>query len=139
MATALTSVLCSFGLLLCGLPGNAQVAYTRVERPTSLFGTEPVETPTPSVKVLHGVVQDQRGVLPGATVWLQGSRTIVVTNSEGEFELRVPANAKSIRLTCGYGGLQEETVTLAPAEALGSVYLLRPKVLSTATPVVETH
>jgi len=103
------------------------VAYTRIERPTDLFNSEPVETPTPSVKVLHGVVQGARGVLPGATVWLQGSRTIVVTNSEGEFELRVPATTKTVRLTCGYGGLQEETVTLAPVEALGSVYLLRPK------------
>ena len=136
MKTALTSVLCSVGLVLCGLPGTAQVAYARMERPTDGLGTEPVETPTPSVKVLHGVVQGQHGVLPGATVWLQGSRTIVVTNSEGEFELRVPRNTKSIRLTCGYGGLQEETVTLAPVEALGSVYLLRPKTSAMPTTAV---
>ena len=89
--------------------------------------------------MLHGVVQGQHGVLPGATVWLQGTRTIVVTNSEGEFELRVPVNIKSIRLTCGYGGLQEETVTLAPAEALGSVYLLRPKTPAVATTAVDAE
>jgi len=127
MKAVLTSALLTLGLIMIGLPGSAQVAYTRIERPTDLFNSEPVETPTPSVKVLHGVVQGARGVLPGATVWLQGSRTIVVTNSEGEFELRVPATTKTVRLTCGYGGLQEETVTLAPVEALGSVYLLRPK------------
>jgi hypothetical protein len=60
-------------------------------------------------------------------VWLHGTKTVVVTNSEGEFELRVPTDTKEVVLTCGFGGLQEETVRLAPSQALGSVYLLRRK------------
>jgi hypothetical protein len=91
------------------------------------------ETPkAPAYKLVHGVVQDANGVLPGATVWLHGTRTIVVTNSEGEFELRVPADAKVVKLTCGYGGLHEEVVSMAPVKALGSVYLLRTKSSATS-------
>ena len=36
-----------------------------------------------------------------------------------------PADAKTVSLTCGYGGLREEVITLAPVQALGSLYLLR--------------
>ncbi|WP_201984000.1 peptidase associated/transthyretin-like domain-containing protein [Hymenobacter rubidus] len=129
MASPLTSVIVAFGLLLSGTASHAQYAYTRVEAPVvASTGTDTEETPnnTPDKKV-HGVVQGKQGVLPGATVWLHGTRTIVVTNSEGEFELSVPANTKVVELTCGYGGLQEEVVRFAPAQAMGSIYLLRTK------------
>ncbi|WP_092675160.1 carboxypeptidase-like regulatory domain-containing protein [Hymenobacter arizonensis] len=90
--------------------------------------TEADETPkAPTYKLVHGVVQDANGALPGATVWLHGTQIVVVTNSEGEFELRVPTTAKVVQLTCSYGGLHEEVVTMAPVQAMGSVYLLRPK------------
>ncbi|GAA4032839.1 hypothetical protein GCM10022409_16410 [Hymenobacter glaciei] len=88
---------------------------------------DPEESPkAKAYKTVHGVVQGRQGALPGATVWLHGSRTVVVTNAEGEFELRVPADAQLIELTCGYGGLQDEIVRMAPVQALGSLYLLRP-------------
>ena len=99
----------------------------------SLPDTEPSALPQlPSYKVVRGVIQGKDGALPGATVWLQGTSTVVVTNSEGEFELQVPADAKTVKLTCSYGGLQEEEVTTAPVQALGSVYLLRTKDLRRA-------
>ena len=114
-------------LLFAGLPGRAQLAFNSAalsSLPTP--SSEPEESPKASAyKTVHGVVQDRQGVLPGATVWLHGSRTIVVTNAEGEFELRVPAEAQLIELTCGYAGLQDEVVRLPPVQALGSVYLLR--------------
>jgi hypothetical protein len=111
------------------LPSKAQYAYTRVQpKSEALSSIDPTEGIKPvATKVLHGVVQGKEGALPGATVWLRGTKTVVVTNSEGEFELRVPADTQIVELTCGFGGLQEETVRLAPAQALGSVYLLRSK------------
>ena len=111
------------------LPCKAQYASsqtaTRSETVRDSNGGE--EPGALACRVVHGVVQGQQGALPGATVALEGSRTIAVTNSEGEFELRVPATATRITLVCGYGGLQEETVSLAPVRAMGSLYLLRAK------------
>ncbi|WP_460550366.1 carboxypeptidase-like regulatory domain-containing protein [Hymenobacter daeguensis] len=126
-ASRLTSAIAALGLLCAALPCRAQYAYTTVApKPETTESADPEEGLKPvGTKVLHGVVQGKDGALPGATVWLHGTKTVVVTNSEGEFELRVPADTKMVELTCGFGGLQEETVRLAPAQALGSVYLLR--------------
>ena len=123
------STIAALGLLFSAFPGRAQYVYAHVAVPASnTADTDPEDGPKATTyKVVHGVVQGAQGALPGATVWLHGTRTVVVTNAEGEFELRVPTNAKTVQLTCGYGGLQEEVVTLAPVQALGSVYLLRPK------------
>lgn len=128
-SSRLTSAFAALGLLFAVLPSRAQYAYTNVApKPEVTESSDPEEGIKPAAtKVLHGVVQGKEGALPGATVWLHGTKTVVVTNSEGEFELRVPADTKEVELTCGFGGLQEETVRLAPAQALGSVYLLRSK------------
>ena len=124
-----TSVLVAVGLMFTVLPGRAQLAYTNVAVPTEEAANVPSEgdTKAATYKVVHGVVQGMQGVLAGATVWLHGTRNIVVTNAEGEFELRIPTDTKTVQLTCGYGGLHEEMVSLAPAQALGSIYLLRTK------------
>lgn len=131
-APRLASVAAALGILFAVLPSHAQYAYTHIARSIEASGSsEPEEGVKPvATKVLHGVVQGKEGALPGATVWLRGTKTVVVTNSEGEFELRVPADTKMVELTCGFGGLQEETVRLAPAQALGSVYLLRSKAIA---------
>lgn len=122
-----SAVAAAIVLLFTGLPSQAQFAFNSTARPSEEKDShDPEESPKARpYKTVHGVVQGQQGALPGATVWLQGSRTIVVTNAEGEFELRVPADAKIVELTCGYAGLQDETVRLPPVQALGSVYLLR--------------
>ena len=129
MKSGIISTIAAIGFLLVAMPSQAQYAYTQLgEKPEDVTSADPEDgVKTVTTKVIHGVVQGKQGALPGATVWLHGSRTIVVTNSEGEFELRVPADAKIVELTCGFGGLQEEVVRLAPVQALGSVYLLCPK------------
>ena len=121
------AVIAAIGLLFTALPGQAQFAFDSAPRPgEDSASRDPEVSPKASAyKTLHGVVQGQQGALPGATVWLRGSRTVVVTNAEGEFELRVPADAKVVELTCSYGGLQDEVVRLPPVQAMGSVYLLR--------------
>ncbi len=129
-----TPLLLAAGLFLLALPCSAQVAYQKTvlnsESTAAVDGEEKPAAPT--YKLIHGVVQGAQGALPGATVALKGSRVIVVTNSEGEFELRVPAAATTVTLVCGYGGLQEEVVSMAPVKALGSIYLLRPSGIASA-------
>ena len=129
MNTRFTSVVVACGLFLSILPGYAQLAFTQLATtPEASNSRDPEETPkTGTYKMVHGVVQGQKGILPGATVWLHGSRTIAVANAEGEFELLVPTNANVVELTCGYGGLEDEVVRLAPVQALGSGYLLRAR------------
>ena len=117
------TVVAAVTLLFAGLPVRAQFALNSEERPASPDPEAALKAS--AYKTVHGVVQSPQGALPGATVWLHGTRTVVVTNAEGEFELRVPADARVIELTCGYAGLQDEVVRLPPVQALGSVYLLR--------------
>jgi hypothetical protein len=126
MSTRITCAFFALGLLFNVLPSSAQYAYHQVALPTEVSIDPEVGPKAVSYKLVHGVVQGAQGALPGATVWLHGTKTVVVTNAEGEFELRIPADAKVLKLTCSYGGLQEEEVSLAPVQALGSVYLLRP-------------
>jgi hypothetical protein len=126
MSTRITSAFFALGLLFNVLPSSAQYAYHRVASPTEASIDPEDGAKAVSYKLVHGVVQGAQGALPGATVWLHGTKTMVVTNAEGEFELRIPTDAKVLKLTCSYGGLQEEEVSLAPVQALGSVYLLRP-------------
>ena len=125
MNTRLIFVLAACGLSFSVLPVRAQFASTQLADIEASTSYAPKEVP--AYKVVHGVVQDKNGALPGATVWLHGSRTIAVANADGEFELQVPANAKIVELTCGYGGLEDEVIRLAPVQALGSLYLLRDR------------
>lgn len=122
MLLRLTTAL-SFMLLLIGQASYAQYAFNSHSPAPAHYSEESPKAP--SYKTVHGVVQGARGSLPGATVWLRATNTLAVTNAEGEFELRVPADAKIVELTCSYAGLQDEVVQLAPVQALGSVYLLR--------------
>lgn len=127
MPSRSTYALVAVGILLAVIPVRAQYAFRSVAAPTEEITNRDPEAgdKARTYKVVHGVVQNKHGVLPGATVWLHGTHTIVVTNAEGEFELRVPADTKFVELTCSYSGLQDEVVSLAPVQAMGSVYLLR--------------
>lgn len=50
--------------------------------------------------------------LPGATIWKTNSREILaVTNSEGDFTLKLPTNA-SVTLTCGFAGYEDQLLRL---------------------------
>lgn len=129
MTHTFTSAALGICLSLTALSSQAHYAFNNTPRRVAEAATpDSDETPKPvAQKLVHGMVQGPNGALPGATVWLQGTGTIVVTNSLGLFELSVPASAKEIKLVCGYGGLYEEIVTLAPAKVLDSIYLLRTK------------
>ena len=112
---------------------QAEVAFTRMVMPADVLlasaarAEEPVEAAAP--RLFQGVVKDQHGVLPGATVWLQGTTQVAVANAEGIFQLFVPADQKEARVTCSFAGLESENATLA-LTSLGAeqptVYLRRP-------------
>ena len=129
MPARLLTAVTATALFLGAFSSQAQYAFNSAAPVRETVGNDPEDGTKPVAKayrIVHGVVQNQQGALAGATVWLHGTRTVVVTNAEGEFELRVPVDAKSIELTCGYAGLQDEIIRLAPATALGSLYLLHP-------------
>ena len=103
----------------------------------------PTATPASTVEpaastpvLLHGVVRDQHGVLPGATVWLQGTTNVAVANAEGLFELLVPADKAEANVTCSYAGRRSEAATLSlntSPEDMTTVYLRYPEVLMSRT------
>lgn len=66
------------------------------------------------VFTMRGVVSDNQGVLPGATVYLQNKdqRIVVgaVTGIQGEYILTVPANAKDLTIVTGFVGYLTEKV-----------------------------
>jgi len=126
MSAHLTAIVFFCGLFFSVLPSRAQITFAQLA-PAIEAETTRASEKTPTYKMIHGVVQGTRGALPGATISLRGSRTIAVANAEGEFELQVPANATVVELTCGYGGLEDEIICLAPVQALGSLYLLRTR------------
>lgn len=139
MNACFTAALVAGSLFFGAMPAQAQYAFTNTTANGAIHTSlDPEETPKArTYKVIHGVVQGRQGALPGATVWLHGSRTIAVANAEGEFELRVPADAQVVELTCGYGGLEDEVVRLAPVQALGSLYLLRSRGAAPARPALK--
>ncbi|GAA4359532.1 hypothetical protein GCM10023185_26200 [Hymenobacter saemangeumensis] len=127
MKTLLTSAFFFAATFLVNHPGKAQLACTRVVMPEDILLSANINVAAGPVgpKVMYGVVQGMSGVLPGATVWLHGSSTVAVANSDGVFELPVPAGATEVEITCSYAGLQEEVLTLPVAEPSNTVYLLR--------------
>lgn len=51
--------------------------------------------------------------LPGATIWKTNTREILaVTNSEGDFTLKLPTNA-TVTLTCGFAGYEDQLLLLS--------------------------
>lgn len=51
--------------------------------------------------------------LPGATIWKTNTREILaVTNSEGDFTLKLPTNA-SVTLSCGFAGYEDQLLRLS--------------------------
>ena len=101
---------------LLSFTASAQLAFTRFVMPVDVLlasatqAEEPVEASAP--RLFQGVVKDQHGALPGATVWLHGTTQMAVANAEGVFQLFVPADQTEARVTCSFVGLESEQATL---------------------------
>jgi hypothetical protein len=57
--------------------------------------------------LFRGTVKCPEGLLPGAVVHVNGTRTYVVTNATGDFELTVPDSTTSIEVTCSFAGFRD--------------------------------
>ncbi len=63
-------------------------------------------------KELTGIVTDSEGVpLPGVSILVKGTTIGVVTDSEGNFVLRVPDNAQELQIS--FVGMKTQTISIA--------------------------
>lgn len=83
----------------------------------------------PATVVLTGFVTTSAGPLPGAVIKLVGSMETAVTDAEGRYHVRVPANTP-VRATASYAGYRDQPVTLE--EANPDVKLTTPQVVQVA-------
>jgi TonB-linked SusC/RagA family outer membrane protein len=66
---------------------------------------------------IRGTVYDDSGeALVGASVAVSGTTVGVITNVNGEFTLRVPASAKTLKVS--YVGMETQTVTIVRGKAM---------------------
>ncbi|MBD2767238.1 carboxypeptidase-like regulatory domain-containing protein [Hymenobacter sp. BT664] len=83
---------------------TAIASTTEIPRPT----TTSAETRTPgSATVLRGTVKCPEGLLPGAVIHVNGTRTYVVSNATGDFELTIPDSTTNIEVTCSFAGFRD--------------------------------
>lgn len=74
------------------------------------------------VTVKGRILNEDGSPLVGATVLHAGSRVGVSTNAEGEYLLQVPAGTSTLKY--GYGGYQDEELTVEGSTATADVTLL---------------
>lgn len=79
--------------------------------------------------VLAGKITNPAGPLPGAVVFLTGTKEMAVTNAEGEFEFTVPANAGSLQARVTYAGYADEAILLNASASESTVSLTNAKVI----------
>ncbi len=66
-----------------------------------------VRTEGPTQVRLRGTIKCPEGPLPGAVIHQSGTKTYLVTDAQGNFQLDVPAGSPPIELTCSYVGFQD--------------------------------
>jgi hypothetical protein len=79
--------------------------------------------------VLVGKITNPAGALPGAVVFLVGTKQVAVTNAEGEFSFLVPANAGPLHARVTYAGYADEDLTLNTSVTESTVNLANAKVI----------
>ncbi|WP_201983998.1 carboxypeptidase regulatory-like domain-containing protein [Hymenobacter rubidus] len=79
--------------------------------------------------VLSGKITSPAGPLPGAVVFLTGTKEMAVTNANGEFEFTVPANAGPLQARVTYAGYADENMTLNAAAGESTVTLANARVI----------
>jgi hypothetical protein len=76
--------------------------------------------------LVHGRILNEKGLpLAGATVLRKGTAQGTSTDAQGNYTLRVPADAQAT-LQYGYGGYTEQEVAASQASAASTV-TLQPK------------
>ena len=75
---------------------------------------------------IHGIVtNDTNEPLIGASVYIQGTTTGVVTNVDGKFTFTIPTN-DNVKLLISFIGLESQTIEVSPSDA-GKTFTIRMK------------
>ena len=89
---------------------------SNMPRPTTTDVASPTDPTEPTV-VLTGRITNPDGPLPGAVVTLVSTKQMAVTNSEGEFQLTVPASSRTLQAVVSFAGYADEYLTLNAGDA----------------------
>ena len=115
-------------LLALGATLAAQAQSTRPPAPTTaphprptlvaqqLTAADAAPAKSPAYHLTGRVFSPLGRPLPGATVAVRGTATVLSTDAEGRFALELPANAPSTLLT-GYAGYADQALTISPRPA----------------------
>ncbi|MFD2718032.1 carboxypeptidase-like regulatory domain-containing protein [Hymenobacter monticola] len=120
-------LLASFLTFAAGLTSQAQAlasnaAYTSHD--LAVGADAPAEK-----MLLVGKITSPAGPLPGAVVILTSTKQMAVTNSDGEFEFTVPANAGALAAVVTYAGYADEKMTLNASAEESTVSLTHARVI----------
>lgn len=104
---------------------------------------------TPQIRMVLGVVTDESlAPLSAATVMVPGTRNMVMSNSHGEFEIKIPVTVKTLQISSiGYEtqqiainrvvyyqvALKDKTGYLKPVEVVSTGYVNLPKERATGS------
>ena len=113
----------------------APVATTAAPEPEAAPAPAPAPAPVaapepaaPTTTTLAGKIEDENGrPLAGATVFLKGTNKIASTDATGSYSIEVPASGDNV-LTYGYGGYDDEIVTVRGGKAVNVTLTPRAKV-----------
>ncbi|MCC3159814.1 carboxypeptidase-like regulatory domain-containing protein [Hymenobacter sp. 15J16-1T3B] len=95
-----------------GVSKTAAVAPTRLKA-TLVAPSSDILHEHFAVRVAGTITAPDGQPLPGATIWKTNTREILaVTNSQGDFTLTLPTNAR-VTLTCGYAGYEDQQLMLS--------------------------
>lgn len=98
--------------------------------PRRANASEPEST---EMTVLIGAIQDATGTpVSGATVMVQGTTWMTVTNGDGSFSLpaKIPASTISVSVKCSYLGLADQIVVV-PVNSKDTVVKMAPNPMDT--------
>lgn len=94
------------------------VSYDVYERQIVIRSSEsPGTNASQADKKINGVVKDQSGaVVPGATVFVEGTSIGTITDADGKFELNIPGSASSIMVS--FVGMRTQEVSVSGKNTL---------------------
>ncbi|GAA3926315.1 carboxypeptidase-like regulatory domain-containing protein [Hymenobacter algoricola] len=123
-----------FLLLFSALSGSVITTSAQAQQQRTLASNAPYSAEgdgsgATDVMMLSGKITNPAGPLPGAVVILKGTRQMAVTNAEGQFQFRVPADAGALPAVVTYAGYADEELVLNAAVDKSTVKLSNARVI----------
>ena len=118
----------AFVLLIATATSSVQARATGTNPTSAVSAARSTAPAAPAAPVLRkGTVSTTAGVLPGAVVTIVGTNQMAVTNSDGEFQVLVPAGSGPLTATVSYAGFADETAVLAAGTEASAVRMTTVK------------